>query len=258
MFEGKFKKLALSLALGCTLLIGGCSGSNKDTVYVGDIEVSDPFEGANRVISDFNQGFDQIILHPFLEGYRFIVPKPARTGLSNLLTTLQSPVSFANQLLQGDLDGAVTTLEKTTINVFVGAGGLFDVAGYEGITVEKEDFGQTLAVWGLDHGPYFVVPFLGPSSLRDYSGYVVDSFMDPFYWWANNDANDEKWFYGKTAANYLVLRESLMDVLQELEASSFDYYASVRSTYYQNRAAMVSDRSPGDFSGSDIPDYDDF
>ena len=119
-----------------------------------------------------------------------------------------------------------------------------------GLPYEQEDFGQTLAVWGVGHGPYLVVPFLGPSSLRDYAGYAVDTFADPLRWYLHN-IDEEGWYYAKLGADYIDLRESLIDVLKDLEASSIDYYAAVRSTYVQRREALVNDQAPGAVSAED-------
>lgn len=229
------------MMLGTAALLGGCAMSQGHHTHNGDA-IYDPYENTNRAFFDFNKSFDETVLHPTLKGYRTVVPKPARKGLENFLRHLKSPVRFANQILQGDVDGAGTELTRTIINTFVGFGGLFDVAEYEGIKYESEDFGQTLAVWGVDHGPYLVVPFLGPSSTRDYVGYAVDSIGDPMRFYLRN-IDEEGWYYAKVGADYLVLRDGLMDVLEELEASSIDYYAAVRSTYYQRREAMVNDSS---------------
>lgn len=221
-----------------------------------DVEISDPLEASNRVIFSFNNAIDDVLIHPIVKGYRAVVPKPARTGLRNFLRNLKSPVLFVNQVLQGDMDGAGDVFVRASVNTLVGAGGLFDVAGYEGIPYEQEDFGQTLGVWGVSHGPYIVVPVLGPSSLRDYAGYFVDAYADPLRWYLFN-IDEEGWYYAKVGADYLDLRESLLDTLEDIERSSIDYYAAVRSIYYQQRKAMVEDRAstPGDAS-ADIPDYD--
>lgn len=221
-------------------------------------EIYDPLEKSNRAVFSFNAGVDKAIVHPIVKGYQAITPKPARTGLRNVLRTLRSPVNLGNQLLQGDLEGSANTLTRTAVNVLVGGFGLFDVAGYEGIEYEPEDFGQTLAVWGVPHGPYLVVPLLGPSSARDYAGYFVDAFADPLRWyWFNIE--EKHLYYTRSALEYLDLRESLIDVLTDLEASSVDYYASVRSIYYQRREALVEDRARigAPVSAPSIPDYDD-
>lgn len=244
--------LNLLLVLCTSALFVACSSGAPDSNYT----VSDPFENTNRAVFSFNSAVDDAVIHPTLRGYRAIVPKPARSGLKNFLINLRSPVRFGNQLLQGDLPGAGNEFVRTSINTLLGVGGIFDIAGYEGLEFETEDFGQTLAVWGVGHGPYLVVPFLGPSSLRDYVGYAVDSFGDPLGLYLRN-IDQDGWFYGRLAADYMMLRDDLMDILEDLEFSSIDYYAATRSTYYQGRDALVRDQSGGLSSGPAIPDFDD-
>lgn len=255
----KLKTVVLACGLLAVTSLGACSTtaqtSERQTtgdIQVSESEISDPFESANRAVFSFNQGFDNLILHPVIEGYRTVVPSPARTGVSNFLQNLKSPVHFANQVLQGDIGGAATVLQRAVINTLLGLG-LFDVAGHEGIKHESEDFGQTLAVWGVGSGPYIVVPFLGPSSLRDYVGYAVDAFADPLRMYLFN-IDEEGWAWARTGADYFVLRDSLMDVLKDLEKNSVDYYAATRSVYVQRRNAQIAD-SEG--VQEDIPDFDE-
>lgn len=247
----KSKKYFLLLA--GVIALSACS-HNAQPIVEGDYVINDPMEDNNRKIFAFNQAVDKVVINPVITGYRTVVPKPARTGVRNFLRNLRSPVNFINEVLQGDAKGASKVLVRTAINTTVGVGGVFDVAGYEGITYEPEDFGQTLAVWGVDHGPYMVVPFIGPSSLRDYSGYFADSMMDPLRWYAHNVDRDGL-YYAKVGVDYLDLRESLRDSLAELENGSIDYYAAVRSAYYQQRSALIKDQS-SQFAPA-IPEYED-
>ncbi|MCF8496424.1 MAG: VacJ family lipoprotein [Alphaproteobacteria bacterium] len=249
-----FSSLAVIAGLlAAGTMLSSCSTQNRASNMSAD-EIQDPFESTNRAVFSFNKAVDDAVIHPVIKGYRTVVPKPARTGVTNFLRNLKSPVRFANQILQGDVSGAGTEFVRTAINTTVGVGGVFDVAGHEGIKYEQEDFGQTLGVWGVDHGPYVVVPFLGPSSVRDYAGYAVDSFADPLRWYLHN-TDREGWYYAKLGADYLDLRDSLMNVLEDLEASSIDYYAAVRSTYYQRRNALTNDQI-GSVTGAALPDFD--
>lgn len=245
--------LALAFAL---VGLSGCA-SEETTTMAGNIPVSDPFEDTNRAIFSFNNAVDDAVIHPIAKGYKAVIPAPARTGVDNALKNLRSPVDFSNQILQGDLDGARVVFVRAAVNSLLGIGGLVDLAGHEGIEYEFEDFGQTLAVWGLDHGPYLVVPILGPSSMRDYVGYAVDSFMDPLRWYLFN-IDEAHIYYGKVGVNYLNLRANLVDVLEDLEKSSIDYYAATRSAYYQRRDALVKDQNPDDAASPAIPDYEDY
>jgi len=239
------------------LFLASCSSSGSEAVVSGDAGISDPFESTNRAIFSFNAVVDDAVIHPIAKGYNAVVPSRARTGVDNVLKNLRSPVNFANQVLQGDVDGAGTVVVRAVVNTLLGLGGLVDLAGYEGIEYEGEDFGQTLAKWGVGHGPYLVVPVLGPSSARDYVGYAVDSFADPLRWYLFN-IEEEGVYYGKVGADYLNLRASLVDVLEDLENSSIDYYAATRSAYYQRREALVNDLGPDSATGPAIPDYDDY
>ncbi len=237
----KFASNLLLIALSSAALTS-CASMKNNEIYDNGVVIYDPMEEANRKVMAFNQAVDKTIINPIIKGYRFITPQPARSGIRNFLRNLKSPIILANQLLQGDISGARDALLRATINTTIGVGGIFDVAGYEGIEYEAEDFGQTLAVWGVDYGPYMVLPFIGPSSLRDYGGYLTDGLVDPVR--LHIFSHDNEWLYaGKFTADYLDLRDSLMDTLTEIEASSIDYYAAVRSTYYQHRESLIHDQN---------------
>jgi len=234
------------IAILCALILPvmACSTSGSGPQQSPNSPINDPFESANRATFAFNTVVDDNVIEPIIEGYRFITPQPARTGLRNFLRNLGSPINFANQVLQGDVEGAKNVFLRTSINTLVGVGGLFDVAGYEGIEYEAEDFGQTLAVWGLGHGPYFVMPFFGPSSLRDGTGFAVDAIADPFNYYVD-DIGEESLTVYRAGLSYVDLRNSLHDVLKDLQRNSFDYYAATRSAYYQRREALVMDLANG-------------
>lgn len=228
------------------LSITACSGAKTSQ------EISDPFEGRNRAVHAFNETVDQAAIEPVAEGYRYIVPTPARKGVRNVLRNLRTPTNLANELLQGDLKGAGTVITRASVNTLIGLGGLIDVAGHEGIAYEQEDFGQTLAVWGVDHGPYLVAPLFGPGSIRDYSGLAVDSFSDPLNNWLFNTGHDT-WAYTRTGFTVLDVRENLLDVLKDLRNNSIDHYATLKSVYTQNRNNLISD---GRASVDSLPDFE--
>lgn len=244
------KFLALSLAL----LVCACSTTG---VQDGDYAAMDPLEDMNRGVFAFNEGVDKAILQPVAKGYRTVTPKGIRLGLRNFLRNLRSPVDLGNQILQGDVEGAANQTARTFINTLAGFGGLVDVAEMGGIPYEPEDFGQTLATWGVDHGAYLVVPLLGPSSMRDATGTAVDSFVDPLRLYAFN-INEEEWHYARAVAGVIDKREELLDVIDDLRKNSFDYYAALRSAYFQNRESLVNDNDPNFTAGPAIPDYEDF
>lgn len=250
----------LRIAALTLLLCSGLAGCSTTAQRNGE-DISDPFEGVNRAVFAFNDVADQAILRPVAKGYRAAVPKPARNGLRNFLRNLRSPVTLVNEVLQGDMQGAGDTLTRTAVNTFVGVGGLFDVAAAGGYPYQPEDFGQTLAVWGVDHGPYLVLPLMGPSSARDGTGLLVDMFFDPLNWYFYNvRPENEGWKYARLAAEGIVKREELLEALDDLRRNSFDYYTAMRSAYAQHRDADVHDRlGRGGGSGvvAAIPDYDD-
>lgn len=252
----KMNKTSILIAATASVLALGACAANTQSGIGADAGISDPLESTNRAVFKFNETVDDNVIHPIVKGYRFVVPKEARNGLGNFLRNLQSPVIFANQVLQGDIEGAGNVVLRAVINTFVGFGGIFDPAGKHGLPHEGEDFGQTLASWGLDHGPYLVVPILGPSSARDSVGYIVDGYADPLRWYLFN-IDKQHLAYQRSGLQYLTIRDELMDVLEDLRNSSIDYYASTRSIYYQRREALVNDENPDDAVSVSIPDYDE-
>lgn len=248
------KKITNLLCVGASVLVlAACSTGPSQTGYD---TISDPMEGVNRKVFAFNKAVDSAVIHPIAKGYRAVVPSPARTGVSNFLRNLKSPTRMANQVLQGDIQGAAAEFSRAAINTTIGIGGLIDVAKETGLEHEPEDFGQTLGVWGVGHGPYMVAPIFGPSSMRDFAGYAVDAYADPLRIYLDNvDKSDV--FFVKSGVEYLAMREQLMDLLESLEASSIDYYAAVRSTYYQRRNAMVNDSGSVDGRSGGLVDFDE-
>ena len=254
--EKSRKFMMLMAAMVLSLGAAGCAstGANQSAVYVGDEEISDPFEGGNRVVMSINEGIDKAVLEPVARGYRYVAPKPVRNSVRNFLRNLKSPIIMANQGLQGDGEGFLNATGRFVINTLLGVGGLFDVADMGGISYEPEDFGQTLAVWGVGNGPYMIIPILGPSTLRDGTGMLVDTFADPvrIYMFSH----DLEWLhYTRVGASIVDGREELLDIVDDLRANSFDYYAAVRSAYYQRRQALVRDMDPNTAAGPEIPDY---
>lgn len=250
------KFLSLMAVAVLALMASGCAstGANQENVTVGDEQISDPFEGANRGILSFNEVVDKNVIEPVARGYRYVAPKPVRTSVRNVLRNLKSPVIMGNQLLQGDLEGFANASGRLFINTILGVGGIFDIADQGGIPYEPEDFGQTLAVWGVGNGPYVMIPLLGPSTVRDGTGMVVDSFLDPVRIYMFN--HDLEWLhYTRVGVGVIDQREELLDVIDDLRANSFDYYAALRSAYYQRRQAMVNDMDPDTAGGPAIPDY---
>jgi len=235
-FSGSFLVL-----LSCFVLASCSSTESAKAGYDSpDQTINDPLESYNRVITSFNDVVDKALLAPVARGYRYVVPKPARLGVRNFLRNLRTPIDAGNNLLQGDIEGMAGNLSRGVINTFVGIGGLIDVAADAGIPYQKEDFGQTLGVWGVGHGAYLVLPIVGPSSFRDGTGMAVDLLSDPVRIYFRN-VDQEGWNYARDAAVVIDTREELLDIVDDLRRNSFDYYAAVRSIYVQRRAAEVRD-----------------
>ena len=254
MNKMKFSFFKYACVFGLALTLAACS-TNKQPIYVGDLEVQDPYEGVNRGILEFNEGVDKVLLEPVARGYRAATPKAFRYALRNFLRNLKSPIIIGNQLLQGDLEGTANATARMVINTLAGFGGILDLAADGGIEYEPEDFGQTLATWGVGNGPYIVIPIIGPSTTRDGTGLLVDSYLDPLRMYLFN-TDQEEWHYGRIAATVVDQREELLDVLDDLRRNSFDYYAALRSTYIQRRQALIRDEDPSLSGGPAIPEYE--
>lgn len=199
----------------------------------------DPLEPMNRGIFAFNQAIDNILLKPVARLYIAVVPEGGRVAITNVINNLKTPVTLANDLLQGDLDRAQTTIARFTVNTIVGFGGMADVAADLGTPSHSEDFGQTAATYGVGSGPYLMLPFLGPSNVRDAFGRVVDTFFDPLDYAL--DGGDS---IARAGVEGLDQRARFLDVSEALEKTSIDYYASIRSVFTQNRAYEIRNGEP--------------
>jgi phospholipid-binding lipoprotein MlaA len=225
---------ALTVALG--LVAAGCASTPETTSSV-QTDPGDPLEGWNRQVFAMNQQFDHAVLKPTAEAYVAIVPEPARQGVHNVLTNLDAPITFANDILQGEVELASETVGRFGLNSTVGLAGLIDVATPAGLPYHSSDFGQTLGVWGVGDDPYLVVPLLGPTNPRDLTGYAADTFADPLNFVGIREYT--YWAFGRGAANILDARARSIETLDQLEETSVDPYASTRSLYRQYRRAHI-------------------
>ena len=201
-------------------------------------EIYDPFEPLNRAIFSFNNVADRIVLEPIAKGYKKL-PSPLQSGINNFLSNLRAPLVVVNQLLQGQGENAIQSSGRFILNSTVGVFGLFDVAEKIGLEEKEEDYGQTLATWGVGDGFYIVLPLFGPSNLRDTSGMVLTMMTDPINAYAVSEG--EAWFVPmRTAVNAVDTRSQIIDEVNALRDNSVDYYAAVRSSYYQNRKAAIN------------------
>lgn len=246
--------LAALLALtGCAATAPG-EGPGRgsgDTTHA----IHDPFESVNRGVFWVNEGLDRVVIRPAAEIYRAVLPGPLRQGVRNVLQNLRAPLDFANQVLQGDWDGAGTVLGRFALNTTVGLGGLIDVAAQQGLTYEYESFDQTLAVWGVPQGPYLVLPVIGSSTLRDGPALFAETWTDPVRLFAAN--NEAQWFnWSRYGATVVDTRAGYIEVIDDLRTNAFDYYAAMRSLYFQRRDGWIRDRAPEPRALPEIPDYD--
>ena len=196
-------------------------------------EANDPLEGMNRDIFRSSLFFDRIFFRPVALGYRYVVPHPVRNSFRNALNNLNSPPILVNEVLQGEFHNAGTTVLRFGINSTVGIAGLFDVADAWGFPRHSNDFGVTLGKYGMGEGPYLFLPFIGPAPPRDLAGHVVDIFFDPLTYVHMGSQN--YWRYVRTGVDAVDLRERNIDTLDDIERTSVDYYASIRSLYRQTR-----------------------
>ncbi len=209
-----------------------------------DQEVKDCFESLNRGIFSFNQGLDKVIFKPLSKGYRKL-PQPVRSGTSNALSNLGSVVTIPNNILQGQVkDASINTL-RLIVNSTLGIAGIFDVASYYGLEKrDKEDYGQTLGKWGVGEGCYFVLPVLGPTTVRDSIGSLA-SISGGNAWYNVTVANDTQYFneadyYLSQALSGIDFRAKNLESFDSLEKTSIDLYASIRSLYLQDRKRKIN------------------
>lgn len=200
----------------------------------------DPFEKTNRSIHEFNMQVDRAVLKPVAKGYRAVTPRPVRSGISNFLSNLREPFTFVNALLQFKPDVAANALGRFIINTTIGVGGLWDQATRLEVYEQREDFGQTLATWGVPSGPYLVIPFLGPSNPRDFVGDVVLFITDPVDIVVTNEIGKEA-SYGLLGTRVIDVRSNAIDTIDPLLDTADDPYVFMRSAYQQNRAFAISD-----------------
>lgn len=238
---------AFALALsGCASTPGG---GNTDQA------ISDPLEVPNRFVFAVNEAADILLIRPASEVYVGVAPDPVREAVHNFLQNLLGPLYITNNLLQGDFEGAQISTGRFMTNTILGLGGVLDIASIAGLPEQQEDFGQTLAVWGVGSGPYVVLPLLGPSNLRDTAGLAVDTVADPTRIWAYG-TDHKGLMVARTGAIVVDRRSQLLREIDDLRRSSLDYYATVRSLYAQQRAAAIRDgkaASEPEFPAFDAP-----
>lgn len=231
-----FRLLPLFIA---GIIMSGCASLAPKQTYE-DQTISDPWQKANRWTYAFNDTTDKAIVKPAAQGYQAIVPAYARDRIGDFLQNLTEPVSLLNNMLQLKAEDSIMTLGRFVFNSTLGLGGFIDIATPMGIPRQSEDFGQTLAYWGVKPGPYIVLPFFGPSNLRDSISLVPDLLAGP-----TTNINSDSGTVAFQVIRVLDLRESLLPVDRLLD-EQVDPYSFVKSGYEQNRINAIFDGNPPD------------
>ncbi len=252
-----------TLLLIVALTLAGCATpSNNPQAEAAEAEdFNDPLEDTNRAIFDFNQVVDRNVLVPVAKAYRTVLPDPVRDSLRDFLRNLREPLIFANDALQGEFERAGQTFARFTLNSTLGVGGLIDVAGRWGeLPYHEDDLGLTFGVWGIPEGPYLVIPVLGPSTPRDLTGQVAEGFGDPFNYIVTGNPYTLYWIpFVRGGVAGIDQRSRYIETLADIERTSLDYYATIRSLYRQRRAALIRHEKeqnlppPSSFSRNDSP-----
>ncbi len=219
-------------------------------------EDNDPFESFNRLVFSFNEFLDMVLIEPLSRMYHDLVPEFARERVGYALRNLSEPVVFANNLLQGDLEGARVTLGRFVVNSTLGLAGLFDASTDCGLPYKKEDFGLTLASWGIDAGPYLVLPVLGPSNPRDAWGKAGDYALDPINWWAYH-RKKEVYSYTRTGVQIIDAKTENLELMNDLRNNAIDFYATLRAWYYERRKDLMLEKEERVALDTPRPDDDD-
>jgi phospholipid-binding lipoprotein MlaA len=237
------------------LLLASCASAPSGASDAQD-DTNDPYENVNRVIFDANMTLDKYFFEPVAEGYRWVLPTPVRTGISNVLRNLKSPLIMANDLLEGNPERFGQTFGRFLMNTVFGLGGIMDVGTASKIPYHDADFGMTLAVWGVGSGPYLVLPLLNSSNPRDGIAFGLESYIDPvsveLRVHGYDDAN-----YARMGVGLVSERADHIEDIDELKRSSLDFYATVRSLYWQDRNAKIeAAKSPANPAQPQSVSYD--
>lgn len=228
------------IVLGLLVTVAGCANTPPHE------DISDPLEPVNRVVDTFNDKVDRAVLKPTAQVYEKTVPQLARASVTNFFSNLREPVVIVNDLLQGKPRQGVADTGRLLVNSTLGVFGLFDPATQMGLDKHNEDFGQTLGHWGVGEGWYLVLPILGPSTVRDGVGMVVDYQIDPL---AQHDEVRERNALG--ALNLVDTRARLLSATKVRDTAALDPYLFTREAYRQHRWDRIHDGNPPP------PDFDD-
>ena len=231
------------LCLCLAVLLSGCAAQSNNMSDTSDI--MDPWEGYNRSVFAFNEGVDKALLKPVSTTYANLVPSFIRTRVTSFFANIEDIPIAANNFLQGNASDGLSDLMRVLVNSTIGIAGLFDVASkVDGLEKNDEDFGQTLAVWGVESGPYVMIPILGPSTARDFPSRLVDIVMNPL-----SHVEDDEWRTGLLMTDVVDTRANFIPLEDTVRAISPDYYVALRDFYLKRRQNLI-ENNEGD-GGSD-------
>ncbi len=240
-------RTAIAAALVATVL-AGCAGLKQGR----DLEEApDPLEPVNRGMFIINGLIDQGVIKPLAMAYVRAVPEKGRNAIRNVTRNLGAPMTFANDLAQGEMKRAGVTLGRIVINTTIGLGGFMDVADDLGLKHHNEDMGQTFAVYGVPSGPYIFLPNFGPNTLRGVGGQAASTVMNPLIWSNDNYVNYLN--FGSGLIQGVDIRARNLGRIDDIRATSVDYYAAIRSLWWQNRQAEIRN---GRLDVDALPDFD--
>ena len=214
------------------------------SVAMAEDAINDPLETINRKIFAFNEGFDQYLMEPVAKGYDFITPDPVQEGVTNFFSNLKFPVFLVSDIVQLKLDQALIHTTRFLVNSTFGFAGIFDVAQHVSLPYHYDDFGTALGYHGIPGGPYLVIPFLGPSNVRDLVGRVVDSFLDPIFYLGEIDMSDDLVTglkYGAKTLEIVQIRANNIRTIESAREASTDFYTFIQSSYFQYRQGLIYD-----------------
>lgn len=244
-----FKPFAnIAAAAVLVLAVTGCATAPTDPAARAEFEqANDPFEPANRYFFEVNRFLDFIAFRPISDIYRTVVPELVRKRVDGVLANMGEPLTAGNTLLQGRFNDTGTTVARFAVNSVLGVGGMFDVASDFGLEEQRADFGQTLYTYGVDSGPYLVLPVFGPSNFRDAVGMGVDSVADPVGI-AFSAADLPEANYSRAGVAGISQRSKAIEQLDTLEKTSVDFYSQMRSIMQQRRNAQLRGERVADYN----------
>ena len=238
-------KRIIILSMLCIMV--GCATTQTTDNYAKD----DALEPANRVFFDVNETLDQALIKPIAEVYVDVTPNFIRTGITNFFENLAYLNVILNDFLQGKIDQGISDLGRFITNSTIGLGGLFDVATPMGLPEHDEDFGQTLAVWGVDEGSYLYLPFFGPNTVRDSTNFVPKTLLNPFFYISSAI------LFPVTAINAVNKRANLLEASNVRDEAAVDPYSFTREAYLQQREYLIHDGNPPVTGYDDVFSADD-